>query len=124
MPSRKSLFLLHTPAKALEDMSQPSRLVHRTQTPASILYNNRWHQRFTPISAATTPPYRGDQQPPSDEEELIDHEPDFVPLDERPVTIQPIYSINEHDLQPTGKRIYFVLQTSFFHLCFFVYTSF
>lgn len=100
---RTSSFLLHTPPEALRrTVFTPSRystLHFQTQTPASILMKKRLNkQRTTTMQTITTTQLRGDQQPQIDEYNHEDFD-EFIPLGVRnqPITVHPIYSINDRD---------------------------
>lgn len=107
-----SSFLLHTPAEALRStITVPSHYMQHqfhTRKPPSILYKKRLgkQQRTTTMQTITTTQLRGDQQPQIDE---------FVPLDNQPVTIQPIYYVNDRDKPKTR-----ILSNEFHIFCPFI----
>lgn len=110
---RTSSFLLHTPIEALQNtIFAPSRYIHHEfQTPASIFLKKRLSNQQTTTMQSTilsTTPLRGDQQPPIDDDNQ-DGIDAIVPLGQNdtikfhPVTVHPIYFINERDR--TSRRI-------------------
>lgn len=97
---KTSSFLMHTPPEALHSsIFRSTRFLHHyTQTPSSIIMKMRLNKyRTTTPMTTTTILYRGDQQPPTDDEDI-----EVIPLgvtNQQPVTVPPIY-FNERDYPP------------------------
>lgn len=108
----------NTPAEVIQNsMFSSSHYYPQTiQMPATISFRRRHNRQrvTTSLPIIVTTPLRGDQKPPSDDEDN-EYEHNFKNQDEieafiplgvknQPVTVPPIYFINERD--NTERRIY------------------